>query len=433
MSRVLLVSYHFPPSNQVGAQRPGRLARLLPTHGFEVDVVCASLERAVGAADPTQEHLVPEGSRIVRVDTPFVLGRHPYEPLSGKGVGYTTWWRARAHLESVLLTGDWSWRWGLAAAAAVRETLGTYDVVVADAPPFPAVVPTVRLARGHGIPVVLDLRDFWTTNARSGGAMGHLRPKERRNRWLAAMRNESLRTADHVVLTSTETINMMVDALPGIGRDRASAITNAVMEVDEPTPCPPAGTAPASPAAPIRICHTGLLAYGRDGLAVDLIRGMGVLRRRGGRPFELTFAGDDLAVVRDAAQAEGVADQVRVLGWVDRETNLGIQRDSDALVLLQPSEYADVAIPGKLFEYMGRRRPILAFMPEGSTTRLIRDHGLGRVISSTHPEVVADELAGFAADVRVRPILPPPPSVFSEETTVAQFAEVLRAVVGRKG
>jgi hypothetical protein len=122
-----------------------------------------------------------------------------------------------------------------------------------------------------------------------------------------------------------------------------------------------------------------------------------------------------------------------MLGWVDRETNLGIQRDSDALLLLQPGQYADVAIPGKLFEYMGRRRPILAFMPEGSTTRLIRDHGLGRVISSTDPEVVADELAGFAADVRARPILPPPPSVFSEETTVAQFAEVLRRVVGRKG
>src|SRR5690606_30936489 len=128
--RVLLVSYHFPPSNQVGARRPGRLARLLPAHGYDVEVVCASLERAVGASDESQQDLVPTNARIHRVDTPFVLDRHPYEPPWEGTLGEMVWWRARAYAEEVFLTRDWAWAWGVAALREIEWAMaaGRYDV-----------------------------------------------------------------------------------------------------------------------------------------------------------------------------------------------------------------------------------------------------------------------------------------------------------------
>jgi hypothetical protein len=257
--------------------------------------------------------------------------------------------------------------------------------------------------------------------------MGVLQPKERRTRWARTLRGEALRGMDHIVVNSPETVELLRAAFTDVPQDRISTITNAYLEVDDPAPPPAEGPGPDE--RPFRISHTGILAYGRDALAIDLIRGIGALRRHGGPRIELVLTGQKVPAVTEAAEREGVSDQVRVLGWVDRERNLEIQRDSDALLLLQPAQYAEAAIPGKLFEYMGRRRPILAFMPDGSAPRIIRQHGLGRVISSSDPATVAEELGAFLAEVRDRPILPAPPATFSEESTVSDFAAVLTRVL----
>src|SRR5688500_13725899 len=44
--RVLLVTYHFPPSGEVGAIRPFEFARLLPEYGLEPWVLTVSSEYA---------------------------------------------------------------------------------------------------------------------------------------------------------------------------------------------------------------------------------------------------------------------------------------------------------------------------------------------------------------------------------------------------
>jgi len=431
VARILLVTYFFPPSSQIGAQRPGRMARGLPKHGFDVDVVCASTDRAIGGADPTQTSLVPTSGRIMRVPTPFVLGRHPYESLKGNSGLERGWWKARAYVELLLLTRDWAWKWGVHALASVREELPRYDALVVNGPPFEGLVPFIREAERIRLPVVWDLRDLWQARPQSTGPLGWFSPKERRERWIHGLRDEMIRGADHVVLTSDGAAELLHRTFPGVDRARVSVITNAYAEVDEPKH---ADTSPdGDPQVPrsITLCHSGLLSYGRDRLAMDLIRGLGVLKRRKGPSITLRLTGQAVPDVDAAAKAEGVDDQVEVLGWVDREKAREIQRDSDALLLLQPAHEAGIAIPGKLFEYMGRRRPVLAFMPEGAATRLVRDHDLGAVISSEDPEAIANGLADFAAQVRRRPVLPPPPEMFSESQTVERLAEIIHQVIGR--
>ena len=73
MKRVLLVSYHFPPANAVGAVRPRGLYRFLPDYGWAVTVLTCTLK---GRGD----------------DWPGVIG-----------TGYTdviAWWRAHLGLRA---------------------------------------------------------------------------------------------------------------------------------------------------------------------------------------------------------------------------------------------------------------------------------------------------------------------------------------------
>ena len=236
LRRILLVSYHFPPSNAVGAKRAGRLARLLPDFGYSVDVVCASLDRAVGSLDASQSRLVPDEKSVVRVETPFILGRHPYDPPSPGSVHRRLWWKARAYLEWVFLTEDWSSKWGQAALDTVRSRIAAarYHMLVVDAPPNPSIVPFVRLANRVGLPTVIDLRDLWFPECSTGRLSGEysVLPNIRRSRWNARLRDEMVRLADRIVLTSEEMAEALRRDFPDLAPSRFHFVPNAFQDVD---------------------------------------------------------------------------------------------------------------------------------------------------------------------------------------------------------
>jgi glycosyltransferase involved in cell wall biosynthesis len=429
LRRLLIASYHFPPGSAVGGRRPARLARLLPDFGYQCDVICASPENAAEPSDPSQMSLVPDGVRVHRIDTPFTFGRNPGKPPT-RGFASLAWWRARSYAEWLFIVHDWSWNWGVAAAKALTtdpEFAHTYDAMVVDAPPRPAVVPFMRWARARNIPALLDLRDKWAWHVETRPGPFDLRPTERRRRWGMPLREEAITTAAHVVLTSPQMADLMRGHFPGLPPAHFSSIPNAFMDVDR---------APADPGerrnGHLRIVYTGSLAYGRLGQAEALLRGMAELRRRGGPEVDLIIAapgGDSLDIT---ARDEGLRGNLELLGWISRDDAIRVQRQADALLLLQPAE-VQVAIPAKLFEYMERRRNILGLVGSSPGAQIIEEYALGVVSAGDDPHSIADALQRLARSVEERRFLPEPPASYSERATVAEFAQRLDTMLARPG
>ena len=151
--------------------------------------------------------------------------------------------------------------------------------------------------------------------------------------------------------------------------------------------------------------------------------------------MELVIAGDPGDSLLQAAEAEGVTDQVRILEWMERDQAIVLQREADALLLLQPLDrlVTRCAIPAKLFDYMARRRNILAMVGDGPSASIIRKHGLGVVTSDETPSSTAESLRELAIRVKENPFLPNPPESFSEGHKVEEFAQVLKKVLSHKG
>jgi hypothetical protein len=62
-----------------------------------------------------------------------------------------------------------------------------------------------------------------------------------------------------------------------------------------------------------------------------------------------------------------VEDVVEELGTVPHERALSLMHEADALYLPVPlGYYATASLPGKLFEYLGSGRPIMAMVPSDS-------------------------------------------------------------------
>ena len=293
--------------------------------------------------------------------------------------------------------------------------------MILDAPPNRAVVPFIRLARRVGIPVVIDFRDMWDARDTPVPWWRWISPSLRRSEWKRRLRREAVLSADHLVLNTAPMMRAMQEVFPALPKSVFSVVPNAFGQVD----AVPDWTGNRTAGCSLKIAYTGSLAYGRDDQVGNLICGMAEARRGGGPHVHLTLAGTAMDSLSRLAERQGVADGVRLLGRMTREDAIKLQRDSDVLLLVQPPSAARVAIPGKIFEYMARRRNILGIVGDGPAAELIREHDLGVVVAGESAPEIAHALATMAERVRVKPFLLPPPERFSERHTVAEFARVL--------
>lgn len=132
-----------------------------------------------------------------------------------------------------------------------------------------------------------------------------------------------------------------------------------------------------------------------------LFQAIHLLRDRGVEiDARVEFFGADSHEVRAAADNLGLSDCVTFLGRVSHAEAVRVQVEADILLLLfwdHPHEKG--VLTGKLFEYIGARRPILCMgLDEGVGPDLVRDENLGFV--SSDPEEIADFLLRSAREKR---------------------------------
>ena len=87
-------------------------------------------------------------------------------------------------------------------------------------------------------------------------------------------------------------------------------------------------------------------------------------------------------------------------------------------------------VPGKLFEYLAVRRPVLAISPTGEGVKIVEACGAGVWL---HPRDSHGIAAVISKWINKRPqALPPPPAFFSREKLTARLAKVLDQAIGQE-
>jgi glycosyltransferase involved in cell wall biosynthesis len=383
MMKILLVMFSFPPFNAIGSIRAVQLAAFLEGHGHEVRVVAGD-----GLPFPRALAMPDLKARIFRalfrnVEAPIVLGR---KLLRRKNADVSGWQPGKRESWMVRLVGlyraifampDGQIGWYPAAMRASEHALRdwTPDVIVSSALPFTAHLVASRLARRIGKPWVAEFRDLFSGNPYSD---------------LPSWRSAIDRKIEKTVLASAGAIvavtPLIADELARAHGKPTFTIMNGYDVIDlDATPSPPNRIGRS-----LNIVYTGIIYPGRrDPLPLfEAIRRMG----ERGRRINVQFYGQDLRGVSDAALATNLANQVSVHGVVSYDESLRLQRQADVLLLLlwdDPRERG--TITGKVFEYIGAGRPILAIgCSDGIASTLVRDRNLGK--SATSPDAIADAL-----------------------------------------
>jgi glycosyltransferase involved in cell wall biosynthesis len=385
---VLCIAHIFPPVAEAGVHRTRAVVRHLPAHGWQPVVVTARPDSSF-REDASLLAGLPDDLKVYRTPAPQLLpwasnvwakirrltrfrraaATVPANPRSetcasqakGGWIDWASWW-----LQVPDLALGWL-PWGLLSARREAKRHAC-QVLYTSAPPFTAHLIGLLTKRLTRIPWVADFRDPWVGNPFRSKIP--YRSVQRYDAWLERL---VVRHADWIIC-NCEPVRQQFQARYPDWAARFITIPNGF----EPEDYCSLNARRLFDDNKVVLTHAGVF-YGprRPHNVFEALRLLGeddpecnVHLQLVGSP---TYEGEQLNAI---AQRYGVADRVHVRGEVSHREALELLRGSDVQVLVGCSgNGSDLQVPGKLFEYLGIGRKILALAPQGSAIAQIMTAG----------------------------------------------------------
>lgn len=416
--RVLFIAYLFPPIANSGTQRPQKFAKYLPRCGWDPVVLTA----ARVAEHPIDEGLLadlPPGVPIVRV--PMLndqIGRVAagLAPTAAGGTRLAAGvsWRLRERFRTPDLYALWRPTARRAAMRIFRES--GFDAIYATGFPWTSLLVGCDVSKATGCPLVADFRDPWAAeDLLTSGRPAHGVE--------FALESGVVRQAASVIAVSRTMTERMQAAHPDVDAAKFVTIPNGF---DPPDLVSHAVARPSR----FRIVYAGVwkAGYGPDALydAIDRLR----------RVSPQTLA--DVEVVAagftpgEAARRQ-LSAHIREAGVLSHRDAVALMHSADILFLPNgDGARQQLGLPGKMFEYLATRRPVLAVTArDGDAGALIQRLGGGVVVDPASGDELLRLLAEAcrAGRLAVPPIDPVALAAFERVALTRRLSAVLDRAV----
>lgn len=409
--RVLIISYYWPPTGGSGVQRWVKFAKYLPSQGWE-PVIFTPKNPEQLAVDESLLHDIPSGIEVIRrpIVEPYaiyrkfnrgVVGQARNEkkyrhaelvsaPLSAKGTqvnplnGQKKTFRQKL---AVWIRGNFFipdpriW-WVKPSVKFLEKYLKEHpvDALVTTGPPHSMHLIGLGLKRRMpSLRWIADFRDPWTRMFYFKH-MG-LWPLARRKHY--RLEQEVLDGADAIISVS-----------PPVRDDFAAATSTPVHLVTNGFDLNDfAQIKPRPRNGRFTVVHTGLFAS--DGNPLNLWDAL-ARKCRQDRQFasslEIRLAGKTDPEIVESIRERGLGDNLTDLGYLPHDLVNVEQKSATVLILplRREPEYSKV-LPGKIFEYLAARRPVLGIGQEdGAAARVLRDAQAGIMCDWTASSTISN-------------------------------------------
>jgi hypothetical protein len=381
---VLLIAYHWPPSNAAGTHRSLRFARHLRQFDWE-PVVLTAARPIYQRYDPNLLNRVPlcitvmeaphrdpwlyflnwREQRLSLVDRQQARLTPLSVFLGNEGLLYRILKEVVSWLECRLYHPDIYMGWiKSAVAVALNNYRGSdFQAIYATGGPWSDFEVGYQLSRHWGIPLVLDFRDPWTIAYYSSG--------ERRPQWAKARDRRRLAcylaAAQAVIFLHGTCAECYLSAFPRSLDDRKiHLIPNGFEAADMYTSPPARGEC-------LSITYAGTL-YSRK--FDTLLSALSSLARQYNHQLKIkiSFIGESQEMAIKIVKQLGLTSYIKFFPSMPFEETNGVMKDSHALLLLgeEPSAGYEIYATSKIFHYLSLGRPILGIMPPNEGKRLLQ-------------------------------------------------------------
>ncbi len=364
--RVLVIAYYFPPLGLSGVQRTLKFVKYLPQHGWHPTVLTVE-DRGYFAKDDAMlrelDGLPVNIHRTRSLDPLHFMRSKNVVRMPGAGT-----LSLLGKISQSLFIPDNKIGWMRKAVAEGMRIIRSenIDVIFATAPPYTDLLIGAELKRRSGLPLVVDYRDAWLDNPL------HF--------YLTPLHKVLHRRLEHKVLSAASaivTINRpikerMLRSYDNVSHNDISIIPQG-FDQDDFTGLANKRTADGK----FRILHSGTFYYNRS--PETMLRALVHLGERHPetrKHIELHLIGSARDVDAAMIKRLGLDAQVVTHGYLPHREAVQQLIDADLLwLLIGRGKGEEMISTGKLFEYLGAMKPILATIPEGAARLTLEKSG----------------------------------------------------------
>ena len=403
MSSVLILTYHFYPSNEIGARRVTALARYLAERGVRVVVVSGfgpqslALDSeifprvtAIQVQRPSRRLL----NALVALKRRFFRSRASVPNAStpdsqSAPVVHRTYlglaFRALRNLyfRTLFVVDDYKrWSWRASRAAVLAGKRHGVEVIVASGPPHSAQLAAARAAAKLGIPYVADLRDPWSDTVSEATATGRIEI-----RFVRFLERWAINQAAMITSTSDAVATLLGQRYPEV-RSRIRVIRNGYDGG--------IATGLSRTSGRLSVLFAGELYVGRD--PFPFLEALEWLLTRPGTDatrIQAIFMGNVRAYsgrsLSDWLRGKRSESVVKILPPQPPEAVVAAV--ADATLLLNLAQQQPLSVPAKTFEHLASGREILLICERGCETATLVSGIRGvNVVDPAEPEALQDIL-----------------------------------------
>lgn len=397
MKKVLVLAYFYPPQGGAGVQRTVKFVKYLPQFDWFPIVIAGTGSGSWFHEDPV---LAKEVALAKRHDIQFTCLEKKFDSILQSPVGrwmrvtFSAWLRAASKAVSAVIENE------------------NPDVLFVTTSPFPAAKVVAAASKKYRIPWVLDMRDPWALDpiSRYPTKLHYLLE-------LRAMKN-ACRLADAVIMNTPGALREIINNFNDLNAGKFYCITNG-WDADDFRRYEGVEERGSKP---MTIVHTGVFHTKaakqfeeRNSLQANLRYSLCEINLLTRTPCYLFAACrklfDEKRIPVDALQfifagagtAEDIAlakeyrleSCVKFLGYLDHDQSINILRQSDVLFLplhMLHDAKTPLIVPGKTYEYIASKRPILACVPKGDARDIVIKSGLGYVCDPSDIDKIAETI-----------------------------------------
>lgn len=393
MKKVLIISYYWPPAGGVGVLRSLKIAKYLRRFGWE-PVVFAPLNADYPHLDERNSKDIPENLEVIRfpVWEPFKL----FKIFTGRGKEDSSN-PVYAREKKVKLVDDLAiwirgnffipdarFMWIRPSVKFLKKYLkkNQVDAIFTDGPPHTNTVIGLRLSEDLAIPWLADFQDPWT--------QVDYYEMFKISRW-ADKKHKKL---EQHVFNAARKITI---ASPSWAKDLESIGARSVEVLYYGYDEDDFRNLKQTIDSDFTIVHAGLLGYDRNpDILFQVLKDLKNELPGFSEKLKLNFAGNIDYIVRKHIADNNLTENLNDLGFIKREKALELTLNGQLLLLpLNKAKNVKGRIPGKLYENLRAKRPILCLGPQDSdVATILRETGAGKSIDYEDYAELKDFIAG---------------------------------------
>jgi glycosyltransferase involved in cell wall biosynthesis len=398
--RVLVLAYYFPPMGLSGVQRTLKFVKYLPQYNWHPTVLTVDPRGYLARDETLLEDLSGKPVTVVRT-----AGAGPMRLLAKKGTVALPAERTRKVLSRVsdalfIPDNKIGWRSTAVAKALALHAETPFDLIFATAPPFTDFLIGADIKRRINRPLVLDYRDPWVDYP------FRWYPTPLHRLLHRTLERRALRASSHVITTNRRVKELILQRYKFLTYHDVEIIPQGF----DPEDFAGARKKPTGGAKQrkMRITYAGV--FWEDRVPDYFLRALHDLyeqhpRMRG--RIEAVFVGTFREENQKLVTKLGLQDSVTVRGYCSHRDTVQALVESDVLWMIVGD---DVGSPGKAYEYIGARKPILACVPEGFLRSAMLEAG-GVVVPPTDVAGIRRSIERFFELFERNQLRPPPEEV----------------------